>query len=101
MRTQLEAIQAAIGADIEPECVIEDGAPALASPATRPAMRHLLDTAARGDRVIVAASRLLGLTRADVRAIVKQLDRAGVRVSALDDGDLNSLRPTGDFQGTL
>lgn len=101
MRTQLAAIEGAAGIDIEPACVIKDTARALAAPAERPALRQLLDTACRGDRVIVAASRLLGLTRADVRAVVRQFDRAGVRVSALDDGDLNSLRPDGDFQGTI
>ena len=98
MRTQLEAIQAAIGTDFEPECIIEDGAPALSPPSKRPALRQLLETAARGDRVIVAASRLLALTRAEVRAVIKQFDRAGVQVSSLDDGDLNSLRPNRDFQ---
>jgi len=101
MRAQLEAIQAAIGTDIEPECIIEDGAPALSPPSKRPALRQLLETTARGDRVIVAASRLLALTRAEVRAVIKQFDRAGVQVSSLDDGNLNSLHPNGDFQGTL
>lgn len=95
MRTQLAAIEGAAGVDIEPACVIEDAARALAAPAERPALRQLLETAVRGDRVIVAASRLLGLTRADVRAVVRQFDRAGVRVSSLDDGELNSLRPAG------
>jgi hypothetical protein len=101
MRTQLEAIQAAIGTDVDADCIIEDGSPALSPPSKRPALRQLLETAARGDRVIVAASRLLALTRAEVRAVIKQFDRAGVQVSSLDDGDLNGLRPNGDFQGTL
>lgn len=101
MSAQLEAIEAATGTSIEHECVIEDGAPALSPPSKRPALRLLLETVGGGDRVIVAASRLLGLTRAEVRAVVRQIADTGAQVSSLDDGDMNSLRPTGNFTETL